>query len=131
MNGFYQAVAGALIAVVLTLALSRQSKEFALLLGLAVCAMILLLTARYIQPVLDFLDSLEVLGSLDGEWVQIMLKAVGIGLTAQIAALLCADSGNGALARSVEILAAGTILWLSLPLMTAFLELIQRILGAL
>ncbi len=131
MDGFCQGIAGALLATVLCIALSRQSKDMALLLGLAVSAMIFLLSGRYLQPVLEFLRSLQDLGDVDSQWVQLMLKAVGIGLTGQIAALLCADSGNSALAKSIEILTAGAILWLSLPLMTALMELIQKILGEL
>ncbi len=131
MSVYFQTVAGVLLTIILALVVGRQNKDVSLLLVLAVCAMVLVLAGQYLEPVINFLNSLQSLISLDGEWISVMLKAVGIGLTAQIASLLCADSGNGALARAVEILAVGAILWLSLPLMTALMELIQKVLGEL
>lgn len=129
MTAFLQAVAGALVAVILCGVLARQGKDMTVLLGLAVCGMILVAAIAYLEPVVEFLRSLQETAGLDDGMFQVILKSVGIGMTAQIASMICADSGNGAIGKAVETLAAAVILWLSLPMMTALLELVQQMVG--
>ena len=129
MSTYLQVIAGALIAVILCLSLSRQSKDISLLLGIAVCCMVMIAAIAYLKPVLDFVEKLQAIGNLDGDVLKILLRSVGIGLLAELSALICTDSGNSALAKTIHILACGVILWLSLPLMTALIDLIQKILG--
>ena len=83
----------------------------------------------YLEPVVDLIRSLKSVGDLDHELLQIMLKAVGIGLVAEISGLICADAGNSALGKSIQILASAVVLWLSILMLTALLELVQKILG--
>lgn len=129
MTAYLNAVAGVLIAAVLGVVLSRQGKDISLLLSLAVCCMVLLVAVRYLEPVMEFLDTLATLSNLDSDLMNTMLKVVGIGLIAELASLICADSGNSAMGKAVEFLAAGAVLWLSIPMMTTLLELIQQIVG--
>jgi len=128
MGGFLQAAAAVLIGLILTQLLSNRVKSYASMLSMGVCVMVLLLGLRYLAPVVDFLRELEALGNLHSEMVKILLKVAGIGILTEISALLCTDSGNASLAQSLRILSAAVILWLSLPVFRALLELIQRIL---
>ena len=127
MTEFLQAAAAVLMGLILSQLLSNRDKSFASLLSMGICAMVLLLGLRYFNPVVDFLRELEDLGNLQSDLVKILLKVTGISIVTQIASLLCADSGNGSLAQSLRILSSGVILWLSLPVFRALLELIHRI----
>ena len=129
MGWLLQAVAGVLVAVVLWIILSRQGKEYALVLSIGACCLIILVAFRFLEPVLDLLRQLQALGNLQPEWLSIMLKAVGIGLVVEIGSLICADAGNGALSKTMQILGSVAILWLSIPLMNSLIQLIQQILG--
>ena len=129
MEGFLQAFAAVLLAVILGLVLAIQSKDWAVLLTTGVSCMVLAVGAVYLQPVLDFVRELQTLSGLDPQMLTVVLKAVGIGLISEIAALICLDAGNAALGKGIQILASLTVLWLSLPLMRALLELVQKILG--
>ena len=131
MEGFLQAFAAVLLAVILGLVLAKQSKDWAVLLTTGVSCMVLAVGAVYLQPVLDFVRELQILSGLDPQMLTVVLKAVGIGLISEIAALICLDAGNAALGKGIQILASLTVLWLSLPLMRALLELVQKILGEL
>lgn len=131
MEGFLQASAAVLLAVILGLVLAKQSKDWAVLLTTGVSCMVLAVGAVYLQPVLDFVRELQTLSGLDPQMLTVVLKAVGIGLISEIAALICLDAGNAALGKGIQILASLTVLWLSLPLMRALLELVQKILGEL
>lgn len=129
MEAFWQGAAAVLLTVILGLALGRQGKETALLLTLAVCCMVCCLAVSYLQPVVDFINQLQSIGQLDSEMLEILLKAVGIGLIGEIASLICTDVGNAALGKTLQLLSAAVILWLSLPLLNQLLELVQDILG--
>lgn len=131
MELYWKAVAAALIAVILCLVLSKQEKDLSLMLNMAVCSMVCLLGITFLEPVLEFLRELEVLGSMQKDMLRTLLKAVGISLTAEISGMICADSGNASLGKAIHMLANAVILYLSLPIMRTMLELIQKILGTL
>ena len=131
MDRFFQIAAGVLVAVVLCLVLSKQAKDMTVVLTVAVCCLVLLAAAAYLQPVLAFVDRLQELGQLDSKMSQILLKSVGLGLVTEIAVLICNDSGYAALGKTLQIAATMAVLWLSLPLMESLLEMIQRIMGEL
>ena len=129
MGLYWKAAAAVLLAVVMILMLRRQ--ELGVVLGIAVCAMVAMAAAEYLRPVKELLDSLQSMGELDGELIAVLLKAVGIGLVTEIACMVCADSGNAALGKALQLLGTTVILWMSIPLFTMLLELIQNILEGL
>lgn len=129
MDQFVRIAAGVLLTVLLTVLLNKQGKDMALLLTAAVCCMVITVAMKYLEPVMDFVRELEAVGSLDSDMVRILLKTVGVSLIAEIAALICADCGNSALGKAVQILAIAAALWLSLPLLQGLLSMIQKMLG--
>lgn len=131
MNLFLQTAAGVLLAVILSLVLSRQSKDWALGLTIAACCMVLATAMRYLEPVITFVQTLQSQAGLDSQSFEILLKAVGIGLIGEVAGLICQDSGNAALGKGLQILTTVAVVCLSLPLMESLLGLVQKILGEL
>lgn len=129
MELYWQGAAVVLLTVILGLTLGNQRKETGLLLVIAACCLVATVAMYYLEPVIQFVQQLQILGQLDNEMLQILLKAAGIGIIGEIAALICADSGNGALGKTLHLLTSAVILWLSLPLLNGLLELIQDILG--
>lgn len=128
---FWKATAGVLLAVVLGLTLGKQEKDLSILLTMAVCCMAAMIAISYLEPVLDFLRELEALGDLQGDMLGILLKAVGIGLVAEIAGMVCNDAGNSSLGKTIQMLGSAVILYLSIPIFSALLTLIREILGEL
>ena len=126
---YLKCAAAALMGVVLILALGR--KDQGLLLSLAICVMIAMAAADYLDPVLELLRMLEKLGELDGGMTAILFKCVGIGLITEIAGMVCIDSGNTSMAKALQLLGTAVVLWLSVPLFNGLLELIQEILEGL
>lgn len=128
MEAVGKVIFGALIAVLLGLTLRQQGKDIALLLSVAVCCMVIAVGVSYLTPVIEFVRQLQESTGTDPDILRILLKSVGIGLIAEIAGLICTDAGNAALAKTIQILASAVILWLSLPLMSALLELVRKML---
>lgn len=131
MELFWKAAAVSLLTAILGLTLEKQEKQMSLLLTVAGCVLIAGVGVVYLEPVTDFLRELERLGNLRGDMLGILFKAVGIGLICEIAAVVCHDSGNDSLGKMLRILGSGVILWLSVPVFRALLDLIQSILGEL
>ena len=131
MELFLKAAGSALITVILAMALEKQGKDMALLLGIAATVMVVTVSIGYLTPVLDFLKKLNELGNLDGTLVGTLFKILGIGLLGEICAMVCADAGRGSLGKALQITSGAAILWLSIPIFTALIELIQKIMGEL
>jgi stage III sporulation protein AD len=77
------------------------------------------------------MQRLQKIGALNQELLNILLKIVGICFTAEIAGLICEDSGNGALGKALQFLASAVILYLSLPLLSKLLDIVEGMLDNL
>ena len=131
MAVFWKAIAAVLIAVTLGLALKQQEKDISLLLSLAMCCMAGVVALRFLEPMLDLLWELEAMGSMESSVLGVLMKAVGIALVTEISGTICTDAGNSSLGKTVQILGSAAVLFLSVPIIRSFLELIQEILGKL
>lgn len=129
MELYLKGAAGILLAAVLGLALQKQEKDLSAVLTAAVIAMAAVLMLRLLEPVLELLRQLEQVGNLRSDALELLLKAAGIGLTAEVAGLVCADAGNAALAKMLRLLGTAAILCLSVPMFTALLECITEMVG--
>ena len=131
MHGYWQAVALLLLSVILLLTVRKHNGEVAVVLSIAACCLVLLLLAGYLKPVLDFLRRLQTLADVDGQMVSILGKVVGICLVGEIAGCICADSGNAALGKTLQLLSAVVILYLSVPMLETLMDLVESLLGRL
>ena len=131
MDTFVKAAGLCLLAVILWQILTGYSKNFAILLSIGVCCMIAVAAVGYLDSVLAFFIRLQDRGGWNGELMQILIKSVGIGLVAEMASLICSDAGNSAMGKAVSMIGIAVILWLSLPLFSGLLDLIDLILGGI
>lgn len=129
MEQFIQAAAAVLLTVILGLILSKHGKETGLLLTILVCCMVGTIAIHYLEPVIALMETLQESSELDSGMFEILLKVVGIGFIAEVAGLVCTDAGNGALGKTLQMLASAVILWISIPLLERLLELVTAILG--
>ena len=128
MDIFIKSAAGTLVALIMYLILAKQGRDISILLVVAVCCMLATAAMQYMEPVITFLNRLQQVSNLDSAILQIILRAVGIGVLAEITSLVCTDAGNAALGKTLQFLAVGLVLWLSLPLFTELIDLIEEIL---
>lgn len=131
MELFWKTAALVLLGVILVLTVGRQEKDLALVLTLAVCCMSAGAAVSLLEPVLDFLYELELLGDLQAGVLGILMKIAGVGLVTELMGMLCQDAGCGALGKSVQLLGSAMILNLSIPIFRMLVQLIQGILGEL
>ena len=129
MGEFLRWTAVVMAGVILSMVAGKQAKEMVLLLTLAVCVLVSLAALRFLEPVTEFLADLRRLGNLDSESISIALKCAGIGILSELMEMVCADAGEQAMGKAVQILSASAILWLSLPLLRGILTLIEGVLS--
>ena len=129
MGEYLRFAAAALIGLILVLVVGRQSRDLGMLLSLAVCVLLALGAMEFLEPVMELLNELKRLGELDGGAVGILLRCAGIGMISELAGLLCADAGEGAMGKALQICANAAILWLSLPFLRQVLTMIGEVLA--
>ena len=122
------AALGILTALLVTV-LKKQSPESALLLSLSACILIALVVLDALKPLLRFFQTLQKQTQLEDGMLAPVAKAVGIGLLTQMSSTVCADAGQGAIARLIELCGGILTLSVALPLFEAVLELIGNIGG--
>ncbi len=128
MDLYVKAIACALIGVVLCLCLYGKGKEISLLLAMLICVMVIGVGFSYLSSVFSFFGKLQQLIGLDNDLLNILLKAVGVAVMGEVAVLVCGDAGQASLGKAVQLLTSAVILWISLPLYTQILTLIEELL---
>ena len=107
MELYMRSAALVLLAVILTLVISRQSRDMSILLSLGVCVIVMISCVSFLSPIIEFIRELRRIGDLEQAFLGILLKCVGVGLLSELAALI----------------------WLSLPLMKQVIVLLEEVLG--
>ena len=131
MELFFKVIAAAVAAALICLILGSRSKDYSLLLSIFACCLILMAAASFLKPVLSFFRKLQELGSLDSRILSLLGKAVGISIIGELSSVICTEAGNASLGKLIQLITGLVILWLSLPVFTRLMELIQKILGEL
>ena len=127
MEESFRLLALALTAALLTVAVKRQSPELALALSLSACAIGAGLILTSLLPVLNLAEALANRAELDRDLTAPLWKCLGLGLLTEVSAAVCADAGESALAKLVELGGGVLCLAVSLPLLQAVLALIEEI----
>lgn len=113
-------IAGVLIALVL----KKERGEYSAFVSMAVCICIFFYIITKVETILAFAQRMETLISVDGSYIALVVKMVGITYVAEFAMNVCKDAGYAAIGNQIEMFAKMSILVVSLPVLTAFLETI-------
>lgn len=131
MDIFIKASSITLIVLILWLLLTKHNKDISLVVSVLSCCLIFIASLPYLTSVIDFLRYLESIGNIDTNLIHILLQATGVGIISEVVCTLCADAGNAALGRTLQLMASAAILWLSIPLLQELMNFIEQILGTL
>ena len=118
----------AVMGAVCALLVRRGSGEMALLLALAVCLAGMATALALLQPVLETLERARSMTGLSTAIFAPLLKCVGLALTTRVAADICKDAGQGAMASAVELSGAVGALYCALPLFATLLDTLENML---
>lgn len=93
-----------------------------MLFKLAVLAFIGITVITAISSVLSEVAQIQDLFSQNGPMIKILLKALGLSVTAQLAADICRDCGEQTLAAAVETVAKLSVLLMAIPVAKQLVE---------
>lgn len=117
-----------IVGVLLAIPLKMHKAEYAMFLSMAVCICIFVYIISKIQIIYNYVNSLKNLLPIDGKYIAVILKMIGITYISEFSASLCKDAGYGAIATQIELFAKLSILLISMPVLMAFVEMIGEFL---
>ena len=128
MTSFLRLFGLAMTTTVLVLCVKKQAPELGMLLSAAGCVLAGLLLLARITPLLDLIRELGEKAGLEPAMTAPLLKVLGLGLLTTVSASVCADAGQSAMARLLELGGGLLCLLVSLPLLRAVLDLLEDLL---
>ena len=119
----WQSAALAVVCALLCLILRQYRPEFALV--AAVLCGIFLLTAIVTQlaPVFSDLSKLAEQASVAPIYLEVTIKSFGVCYLAQLAADICRDAGQTAIASKIELAGRVAVIVLAMPMFFEIMEL--------
>ncbi|MEG0035361.1 MAG: SpoIIIAC/SpoIIIAD family protein [Oscillospiraceae bacterium] len=127
MELIIKAVVIGVAGAVLTLLIKKTNPEFSTVLTIVVCAIVIGLALKLFSSVTEVLELIEMNTGFSSAYTAPILKCVGIAITAKLGSDICRDSGQAAVASSVEICGAVCALYVSLPLIKTLLRMIGEL----
>lgn len=105
------------VAILLALALKSKNPEISGFISVAICILLLGLCVDRIQIILQSLHRLTDKIQVEGTYLLILLKLIGIAYICEFAASISKDAGYSAVASQIELLGKLTMLMVSLPVL--------------
>ncbi len=127
MTVLIQAAALGLVGAVVGLLLKKNAPELALALSLGICVLAAGLASELFTQLGEIVDLAREQTGLSPAIVSPVLKCVGVGVVTRLAADLCKDAGQSAVASAVELCGAGCAMVTALPLLRSLLQMISEI----
>lgn len=118
----------ALVALIIIILLKQYKPEFAIYVSLIAGALIILLVTDKLTGIINLLQSLEDKASINSTFIALLIKITGIAFLSEFAVSICKDSGESAVGSKIEIGSKIIIISMSIPIISALLEIILKIL---
>ena len=117
-----------IIALLLSVLLRNYRSEFSLLIVICASIVIFIMISEDLHTIVMRFS--EITEGVTGtkQYINLMLKVLGISLIAQLLSDLCRDSGESALATQTETAAKVIILIISFPLFESVIEIVTGLL---
>lgn len=116
------------LTVLLAVQIKGMKPEYGIYLSLACAAVIFGLCVQRLGGILDMLSRLQEYLPVSAEYLQVLLKMVGITYLAEFASGICKDAGYQAIGSQIEMFGKLMILALSMPIVLALMETLDAFL---
>lgn len=117
-----------LIALIIIIILKQYKPEFVIYVSLIAGAMILFLVMNNISGIITMLTNLSNKVSVNGQFLELLIKITGIAFLTEFAVSICKDSGETAIASKVDLGGKVIIISMSIPIISSLLESVLKIL---
>jgi len=117
-----------LIATFISVLIKQYKPEFALPITLITSVLIFLLITDKLASIINLITSLSNKSGINYQFLSILLKITGIAFLTEFAVGICRDANESAIASKIEFGGKIIMLSLSIPIISALLETILKIL---
>ncbi len=124
----YGIIGLAIICCIIITMIKQYKPEFALITTIASGCIILLVVVGRFSPVLGDIKALADSAGIKSEYMEVMLKGLGICYLTQFTSDICTDFGQTSLATKIELCGKITLAALSIPLLLSLIEIIKKML---
>lgn len=129
MAEIVQLVSIAILTAILTIIVKQYKPELAALVQLGGVILVVLMVVQWIPDIFDTSGAMLQFASIDGKWLQVLVKALGIAIVTELGINICEDNSNKALASVVSLAGKILILLVALPLLRAVAEIAAGLIG--
>ncbi len=116
-------------AVLLAVQMRSTKGEYGIYLVMAAGCFIFFYGVSKMETILDAMDRLQEMLRLNRVYLSTLMKMTGITYIAEFCSGICKDAGYGAIGSQIEIFGKLSILAVSMPIVLALMETLQRFLG--
>ena len=117
-----------LTSLVIIIILKQYKPEFAVYVSLLAGITILFALIPKLAGIVSIISNLSSKIGIGNEFLKILLKITGIAILTEFAVSICKDTGETAIANKIDLGGKIIIISISIPIITALLELILQIL---
>ena len=117
-----------LTALIIIIILKQYKPEFTVYVSIIAGVIILVMLMDKLGAVVNLLTNLTNKTGTGSTFLKILLKITGIAILTEFAVSICKDSGETAIASKIDLGGKIIIISISIPIVTALLELIINIL---
>lgn len=114
-------------ALVIIVIIKQYKPEFAMYVSIIAGGIIIFLVIDKITAIITLLTNLSKKTGINAEYLSILLKITGIAILTEFAVSICKDSGETAIASKIDFGGKVIVISMSIPIISALLELILRI----
>lgn len=125
-----QIVLFGIIASILFIILKDMNESFAFFLIVLTCIFIFIFVIQKIGVIFQVIETLGERASIDGVYLETILKIIGIAYITELGSNITKDAGLGSVATKIELAGKVFILLLAIPIITAVIEAILNFLPA-
>ena len=117
-----------LTAAIIIIILKQYKPEFVIYVSMIAGIIILFMVIDKLSAIVNIIESLTSKTGTGNTFIGILLKITGIAILTEFAVSVCRDSGETAIASKIDLAGKIIIISISIPIITALLELIINIL---
>ena len=116
-----------LVSLILIVIIKQYKPEFALYVSLGVGIIIILLVLDKLLGIIQLLTTLSQKAGINATYLSILLKITGIAILTEFGVSICKDAGETAVANKIEFGGKIIIISISIPIISALLEVIMQL----
>lgn len=117
-----------IVSALIAIQFKNGKSEYAILISITGAILIFYFSAGKLSTIVDSINKIRGYLSVNSEYFSILLKIIGITYIAEFSSNLCKDAGYTAIGNQIELAGKLSIMALSMPILLALLDTIDRFL---